>query len=169
MGDGEDASRRAFDLGFRYEQERMGCPQCVLAAIQDTLGIVSDDVFKSASAFAGGLADSTNGTCGALVGGVMAIGCRYGRGREDFDASDYTPMRRCMELADELLRRFVDEFGSLTCRGVQEKIFGRSFNVKDPREREEFERAGGHKDKCPTVVGKVARWAVEILMGHEGS
>jgi len=129
MGDGEDASRRAFDLGFRYEQERMGCPQCVLAAIQDTLGIMSDD----------------------------------------FDASDYTPMRRCMELADELLRRFVDEFGSLTCRGVQEKIFGRSFNVKDPREREEFERAGGHKDKCPTVVGKVARWAVEILMGHEGS
>jgi len=29
---------------------------------------------------------------------------------------------------------------------------------------EEFEKAGAHVDKCPSVSGNVARWAAEIII-----
>ncbi|MEM3004486.1 MAG: hypothetical protein QXK96_04235, partial [Candidatus Bathyarchaeia archaeon] len=38
--------------------------------------------------------------------------------------------------------------------------------TRDPKDREEFDRAGGHTDKCPDVVGKAARWTVEILLNE---
>ena len=28
----------------------------------------------------------------------------------------------------------------------------------------EFEKAGAHVDKCPSVSGKVAKWCVEIIL-----
>ena len=47
----------------------------------------------------------------------------------------------------------------------------RAFDPRDPDEREMFEAAGAHVDKCTNVVAQVARWAVEIIgqemMGEE--
>ena len=34
----------------------------------------------------------------------------------------------------------------------------------DPEDYAEFEKLGGHVDKCPVVSGNVARWAAEILI-----
>ena len=62
---------------------------------------------------------------------------------------------------------FVAEFGSVTCRQVQEDVFGRGYNLLDPADYEAFDAAGAHLDKCPVVVGKAARMLVELL-GREG-
>jgi hypothetical protein len=59
--------------------------------------------------------------------------------------------------------KFINEYGSILCKDIQKKIMGRSFNLWDPKDYEEFEKAGGHTDKCPDVVGKAAEWTVEIL------
>ena len=96
----------------------------------------------------------------------MAIGYKCGRERSHFNKPG--AMRESNRLARELQRRFVEEYGSCICREVQERIFGRSFNFRDPKEIEEFDRAGGHKDKCPMVVAKTARHAVEILLEASG-
>lgn len=69
---------------FEFEQEYGSCPQCVLAAIQDTFQTADPAVFKAAYALGGGVALTTDGTCGALAGGVMALCCKYGRTRENF-------------------------------------------------------------------------------------
>jgi hypothetical protein len=68
------------------------------------------------------------------------------------------------KLAKDLYDKFVAEFGSCVCRDVQNRIFGRSFNLWDAQEFKEFEEMGAHRDKCPDVVGKVAKWAAEILL-----
>jgi len=156
----EQVHRRAFE----YEQKYGSCPQCVLAAIQDVFGGIDDEVFKAGHALAGGVGLSTNGTCGALSGGVMALCCKHGRPRKNFANGRYL---KSHQLAKRLYDRFVEEYGSCICRDVQRKLFGRSFNMWDSKDYEEFGRAGGHKDKCPNVAGNVATWVAEILLQGE--
>ncbi len=31
---------------------------------------------------------------------------------------------------------------------------------------EEFEKAGAHVDKCPTVSGNAARWTAEVILNE---
>ncbi len=49
---------------------------------------------------------------------------------------------------------------------IQTRIFGRPYSRGTPQEREEMERLGGHKDKCPAVVGKATRWAAELILAE---
>jgi C_GCAxxG_C_C family probable redox protein len=153
---------RAYNLGFRFEREYGSCPQCVFAAVSEVLGMNDRETFKAIDGLAGGLARSGNGTCGALSGGVAAISRRYGR--EEFQ--NLGEREKCMALAKKLHDKFMAEYGSIICKDIQTKILGRSYNFWDPKDREEFDRAGGHTDKCPDVVGKAARWAVEILLSE---
>lgn len=152
--------KRVYDRAFEYEQKYGSCPQCVLAAIQDEFGIVHDDVFRAGHALAGGVGLSTQGTCGALTGGVMALSCKYGRSRENFDKGSFL---KSYVRAKKLYDRFVQEYGSTICRDIHMKLFGRTFNLWDSREYKEFEAAGAHRDKCPPVAGNVAKWVAEIL------
>jgi len=62
-----------YNLAFKYEAELGSCPQCVLAALYETLGIGDPDIIKAVDALAGGTSLSTEGTCGALIGGLVAI------------------------------------------------------------------------------------------------
>jgi C_GCAxxG_C_C family probable redox protein len=158
----EELIEQAYRLAFKHESELGSCPQCVLAAILETLNVGEPSIIKAADALAGGSALSTKGTCGALAGGLMAISYIAGRKYEEFKAGQ--TRRRVFSYARKLCERFVKEYGSPICRDVQKKIFGRSFNLLDPKEYEEFERAGGHVDKCPSVSGNVAKWTAEIIL-----
>ncbi len=155
---------KAYALAFEYDQKYGCCPQCVLATIQDVFNIVNDEVFKAAHALAGGVALTGEGTCGALSGGIMALSSKYGRFRKNFGRAGYL---KSYKLAKKLHDRFVQEYGSCICREVQKKMFGKSFNLWDADDYKEFERMGAHKDKCPDVAGKVARWVAEILLEEE--
>lgn len=155
---------RAYSLGYTYEQKYGCCSQCVLAAIDDVFGLGIDQVFKASHSLAGGGAITTRGTCGALNGGMMAISARYGRDRQNFDKGLYM---EAFVPAKKLFDRFVAEFGSPICGDVQTKLFGRSYDFWKPEEFAAFEAAGGHRDKCPSVVGRAARWTAEILLEEE--
>jgi len=163
-GDQKKILEEVYARAFEYEQKYGSCPQCVLGAIQDVFGVVDDDTFRAGYGLAGGVGLTTDGTCGALTGGVMALCCKYGRTRENFAKGRHL---KSLELAKELHGRFVQEYGTCICREVHMKIFGRSFNLWDPKEYEEFERGGAHKDKCPSVVGQVAKWVAEMLMRED--
>jgi len=159
-----DKIRHAYDLGFKYEKEYYGCAQCILLAVQDTFGLKNEDVFKSASGLAAGIG-LMGSVCGALTGGVMALSLKYGRDLQAFKAGDPEGKRlKAYEKTRKLYKRFEDEYGSVICRDIQKKIFGRSFNLRDPQEFKEFEEAGAHVDKCPGVVGMAAQWVAEIML-----
>ena len=60
---------KAFQLGFDYEKTYRGCSQCTIAAIQDTLDIREDNVFKAATGLAGG----AQGVERVLAIGLVAV------------------------------------------------------------------------------------------------
>jgi hypothetical protein len=75
---------------------------------------------------------------------------------------------RLGRLIDRLFLKFNEEYGTILCSEIEFKIFGRYFDKKNPEDRKEKERMGGHVDKCPMVVGKAARWAMELILEEQG-
>jgi C_GCAxxG_C_C family probable redox protein len=144
-----------------YERVYHGCSQCVLAAVQEGLGLGGQESFKAASALAGGIARMGN-TCGALVGGLMAISLAFGRDQLE-DGATSQGYARAMDLGGELCKRFEAALGSTQCRDIQRSLFGRSFDLRDPRERQEFRKAGSY-DKCPQVVQRAAELAARVIL-----
>lgn len=153
--------RRAYELAANYEKEYGGCSQCVLAAIRDTIGGISDDVFKSATGLAGGVG-LMGQTCGALTGGVMALSSFLGREYNNFPDPEEIRFKS-FKLAEKLQKIFEQEYNSSNCKEIQTKIMGRSYDLRNPEERSDFLKAGGHEDKCPSVCGKAAACIIDIL------
>jgi C_GCAxxG_C_C family probable redox protein len=158
----EGAAEKAYQLGKEYEKDYKGCAQCVLAALQDAFGIRNKEVFKAATGLAGGSGGCTDGNCGAYSGAIMFISSLIGRDRDDF-ADKSGAVRNNMELAQKIHDRFIQEYGSVICRNIHTKLFGRPYYLPDPEEHEKFEKAGAHTKHCPEVVGKAARWAAELV------
>ena len=158
----ETLPEKAYQLGFTYEAEFGSCPQCVLAAVKETLDIGSEETIQAADALAGGTSLSSKGTCGALAGGLLAISSLVGRKYVDFKQGKQA--RRVFKYSKMLYDRFIEEYGSPLCCDVQTKLFGRSYNLMDKQEYEQFENAGAHIDKCPRVSGTVAKWTAEIIL-----
>jgi C_GCAxxG_C_C family probable redox protein len=158
----QQLAQQAYDLAYRYEAERGSCPQCVLAALKETIDVVDAATIQAGDALAGGTALSAQGTCGALVGGMLAISSVVGRDYAAFSKGERK--RRVFLYAKKLYDKFVSEYGSPLCCGVQTKLFGRYYVLNDPDEYKQFDAAGAHIDKCPSVSGNVARWTVEIIL-----
>jgi C_GCAxxG_C_C family probable redox protein len=91
--------------------ERYNCAQSVFYAFSGDLGIDEESALKMACGFGAGMGRKEE-VCGALAGGIMAIGSKYGRGLHDD--------RRATELTyaktRELMDRFAEKHGSYICR-----------------------------------------------------
>ncbi len=167
--DKEAILQEAYDRGFKNEQEFRGCAQCAIAAIQDVLGVRNDSVYKAASGLAGGAGECTDGMCGGYSGPIMMMSHFFGRTRpEEGSRQGRKDKYESFKMAAALHDRFVEKYGSVICAGVQKKIYGRSFNLRDDEEKKLFREAGAHElpDKCCAVVGNGARWAVELILAE---
>ena len=157
----EKLAQKAYDLGFEYEVEYRGCGQCALGALQDALGVKNDAVFKAATGFGGGIGLAGDSACGAYVAGVMFLSSLKGREKDNF--ADPERVRfQAFANAKKLHDKFIEEYGSVNCQGIQNKIFGRPFFLWDEDQMKKFDDAGGHADKCPHVVGLAAKCTVEL-------
>lgn len=154
---------KAYDLGFHYEKTYKGCAQCAIAALQDCLGRPDPAVFRAASGFSGGSGLSTEGPCGGFVGGALVIGQLCGRERQDF-ADAQGRRHQAYDAVFRFVQRFKQEFGSLVCREVQRRVFGRSYLLRDPEAFRQFEADGAHETKCPDVVGRASRLALQLIL-----
>lgn len=83
----------------------------MLLAVAEKHNIQSDIIPGIASGFCGGMA-RTDGLCGALVGGVMALGILYGR-----KSSDDSP-KKIYALTERLVRDFEKHLGSRNCSEI---------------------------------------------------
>lgn len=153
---------------FEYEKEYYGCSQCVLLAVQEVFGLEKEDVFKAATGFAGGICFKGS-VCGALTGGIIAIGLKYGRDIQAFLQHDPEKTRfKTFGLARKLWEKFEETYGSCICQNIQKRIFGKSYDLWDPKQYEQFEKDGGHDPNgCPTVVKNAAKWVAELLLEKE--
>jgi hypothetical protein len=160
MQNQDQLEEKAYQLAYEYEQEKEHCAQATLAAIMESLGSLDENLLQAADGLTGGTALSTEGTCGALAAGILAISRLTGRTYRDFKGKN---PGHTWEHVILLYDRFVEKYGGPTGRSVQEFLFGQVFSLRDPASRELFNKAGAHIDKCPSVCGDVARWTVEII------
>lgn len=150
-----------YELAYDYEKEYGNCIQCTLAAIKDTFGIIDDNVFKAAHGLAAGIGLRSTGVCGALSAGVMVVSVLEGREWEKI-ADGEKPYS--YKLSRKLLDRFEEDYGSILCHQIQEKIMGRSYDLSIEGESQAYLDAGGRIDKCTSVVGNGAKYIAEMIL-----
>jgi C_GCAxxG_C_C family probable redox protein len=161
---------KAYDLGVDFERYSGSCSQCTVAALHEILGF-EDIIVKVASSSCGGQAGLSVGACGGVIGGTLVLDYYLGRPARMVSATKAFPegqeaLSGAMAAARSLCDRFVREYGSILCPGIQQKIYGRAFDLQNPADWQAFMDAGAHSDptKCMSVVGNAARWTLEILL-----
>ena len=138
-----------------------GCSQAVLSALQKHLNLGNGEAFKAASALAGGVCRSWE-VCGALLGGVMAIGLAYGRANYEVGkiCLEQTEYQEAMLRGKKLCEKFQEKFGSLRCADVASLVRGTDY--KYPRYNT-LERLENHA-RCGYVTGLTAQFAAEVIL-----
>lgn len=157
----EKLYRSAYDLGFEFEKTYYGCVQAVLFPFRELFGI-HESVIKAATSLSGGIARTARGPCATFTGGILVFGYYFGRGVDEFENRERS--LKTGQLTLQLRERFIQEYGGYLCNEVQEKKFGRSYNLLDPEDYQAFQDDGAYTEKCPDVVGKAATWILDILL-----
>ena len=86
------------------------CAQAVSSVFAGDAGVPEEVILCAATGFGAG-AGRTGGTCGAVSGGVLAIGLSFGStGADDKEAKDLT-----YALTREFITRFVRKNGTVSC------------------------------------------------------
>jgi len=155
---------RAYQLGYEFERQYHGCAQCVIGAVYQLFPEMrNEDIFRSANAQAGGMGLTSEGQCGAVAGAGMVLSQIYGRELNNIEDPEDQRFK-AYRLGAEYVKRFTGEMGTLICGEIQKKKMGRSFNLLDPEQWEDFEKKEGHKRHCPDVVGVATRIVVQMLL-----
>lgn len=149
---------QAYEKAVKYELDYGCCPQCVLATIQESVGIIDDETIKASHGLSGGGALMGQGACGALTGGLLALSARYGRDRDKLDRGRYI---NNFKKNKELVERFRNEFGGITCAELQKQFTGRTYDMWDAAEYKAFDVARGNQ--CAHATGTVTKWVIEML------
>ncbi|MDD5247720.1 MAG: C-GCAxxG-C-C family protein [Rhodocyclaceae bacterium] len=149
---------QAYEKALKYELDYGCCPQCVLAAVQETVGVIDDQTIKASHGLSGGGGLLGEGICGALSGGLLALSAKYGRERDKFDKGRNI---NNFKKARELTERFRDEFGGVTCRELQYQFTGLTYDMWDAAQYQAFDKARGKR--CAQATGTVTKWVVELL------
>lgn len=125
-----------------YRNGQFLCSEAVFLVANEYLcKPVSDEVVKVASGFPVGMG-LAGCACGALTGGVMSLGLKYGR------TQAAAPTPGMFEAAKELHDRFLARRKSVCCR-----VLIRKFQMGSPE----------HIQQCITITGEVAADVIDIL------
>ena len=125
-----------------YRNGQWLCSEAVLTVINDALGgPMPPHVAKLASGFPVGIG-CAGCTCGALTGGVMALGLACGRSEPGTDNA------KILALSKELHDWFKKEYGSTCCRVLVKNV---KFGETD------------HVEQCTSITGSVAECVAELI------
>jgi C_GCAxxG_C_C family probable redox protein len=127
------------------------CAQSVMLAMQAFWGIERPVEPKVAAAFGAGIG-RRGSLCGALTGGVLAIGIRYGTNVPQSQTREAAYTR-----AQEFYRRFQERCGSVFCRDLL------GYDLTDP----EGLNAARNADAFHTTCVRFVKTAVEVLADLE--
>ena len=156
--DTQSLAQTAYDKALKYELDYGCCPQCVLAAVQETVGVIEDSVIKASHGLSGGGGLSGVGACGALTGGLIALSAKRGRDRDKLDKGRYI---NNFKKGQELVDRFKAEFGGVTCQELQHQFTGKTYDMWKPEEYKAFDAARGQQ--CARATATVTKWVVEMM------
>ncbi len=146
MANKEEIAVQKFSEGFN-------CAQSVLYAYAQDLDLDPDTALKLACGFGGGMARKGE-VCGALTGGIIALGAKYGRGEQDGSAATEATYARVRTLMEQ----FAAQHGSTICRQL---LLGADLSTEAGRQ---FVRENDLSKKvCQNCVKSVAHLLQELL------
>jgi hypothetical protein len=136
---------KARELAVAYEARFKGCGECTFLAIIDALRwggieLITEDeekkLFPAVSMLTAGVCMTGEGTCGAVASSAMALGLALGMPMDcaDVDAAH----RAAATIRDTLLKKYFKKYGSILCKDVQRKYFGKAWNLADDEMTREF-------------------------------
>jgi C_GCAxxG_C_C family probable redox protein len=140
------------------EQKYRGCSRSSLAPLQKHFSIGDEKTLKASTPLAAGIAFKGE-VCGALLGGLMAVGLVTA----SENLGDPKALGKSLAMGYKLYNRFVQEMGTANCFEIQRRKLGRPYNLADPKEYEDFQKAGGYTEGS-RVVGQGARLAAELIL-----
>jgi C_GCAxxG_C_C family probable redox protein len=126
-----------------------GCAESVLMAVCEYLKIESVLVPRIASGFCGGVAN-TNGMCGAVIGGILALNIVYGRDKVN-ELKDLNYQK-----VQEFLQMFSAKFGSTNCSTLTD------CDLSTADGHQKFKEMNVH-NKCTNYTGEATKMVLELL------
>jgi C_GCAxxG_C_C family probable redox protein len=99
------------DIAVAKFLEGYNCAQAVFYSFCDDLRFEKNAALKMACGFGAGMGRKQE-VCGAVTGGIIVIGAKYGRGEKD----DRTAMELTYTKTRELMDQFAKKHGTFICR-----------------------------------------------------
>lgn len=132
------------EIVYKHYKNGFHCAEAIMNTIQELFSMSDNSSCKFASGFCGGIGKCHQDVCGALAGGVIALGSIYGRetGGDDIN--------KLVFLSAELRQEFLNEFKSTVCKNVIENI----------KNREEYEN-------CQDVTAKTTVLLSNLIINNK--
>lgn len=152
------------EKGHYYHDRGFGCAQAVLAAFCEDFGLDVETALKISTGFGSGMGRMCE-VCGALTGGFMVLGLKYGK--VNTDGSKYGPATELTyELTAKLADIFKTKFGTIYCRD----LLGLDLSVPENRdiavERNYFvERCGNYIQSSIEMVEELLKTPMPVEEG----
>ena len=145
----KQARKKAYD----YELKCHGCSQAILLTFQELLGLEDELTFKAAGPLCAGL--GMGKSCGALTGGVLVLGMKYGRAHIEDGLNGLFPG---MGIAQKRVKMLEKELGTTVCSEISKIAdWTDSKAVMEAVNNPEFVRREAE------VVGKTAEMVAELM------
>jgi C_GCAxxG_C_C family probable redox protein len=132
------------------------CAQSTIFALQEDFKALNDIPMEALTVLSG--IALRGETCGAVIGGLLALGMLTGRSAEAFVIALGRGTRFC--------DAFEKEFGSLMCKQVHSQLLGKTYYMADLAQLEEFVEADG-LTKCCVSVQTAARLVADIMLEEQ--
>ncbi len=129
------------------------CAESVLLGAAEGLNVESPFIPRIATGFCSGLS-RTCGTCGAVNGGIMALGLIFGR--DDGE----TPPDATYEKIQVFLKRFEETYGSCNCR----ELTGCDLSTEEGH-RQYLDK--GMWERCQDLTRKAVSLVAEVAEGED--
>ena len=157
---------RAKHIAMTHEKKFKGCGQCTFMAIIDALRwggieLITEDeekkLFPGISLLTAGVGMTGDGTCGAVASSAIAFGIAAGA---PMDSTDVNAIRQtAAAFRVTLMKKYYQKYGSILCKDVQRKYFGKAWDLTDDAMTREFL---GITRGCAII--ETAPWATGIIL-----
>jgi C_GCAxxG_C_C family probable redox protein len=150
--DREQLLRRAENIHRKYV-EGLNCSEKVFLTLHGILETnIPSDTVALLSGFGGGVAGTRDNMCGAVSGGVAAIGLIYGRRRPPEGSRE-----KVYEVSRDFVGRFKAKFGTTVCG----ELIGDLLRESTPESDEK------RKGRCSQYTLNAAKICIETLIKYE--
>lgn len=141
------------EKALTYFDDKFNCAQSVLTSFTEELGLTEDELLRVSSAFGGGIARQQF-TCGAVTGAAMALGLRFGRGKND----KYEKKQLTYDRTIKLFEAFTKLNGSTSCLKLLNDL-----DMLDEKEHAEIEAQNLFHTHCRKYVVDAVKITEQII------